>query len=91
MINQIQEDNLGNKIRSLSLPSFGLDISSGGGFYVRSLISDLARSVGGRAHMTDLMRVKQVLFFQNIYINIYIYIYIYMYIYIYIILFACFL
>jgi len=59
MINQIQEDNLGNKIRSLSLPSFGLDISSGGGFYVRSLISDLARSVGGRAHMTDLMRVKQ--------------------------------
>jgi tRNA U55 pseudouridine synthase TruB len=60
MINQIQEDNLGNKIRSLSLPSFGLDISSGGGFYVRSLISDLARSVGGRAHMTDLMRVKQV-------------------------------
>jgi tRNA U55 pseudouridine synthase TruB len=65
MINQIQEDNLGNKIRSLSLPSFGLDISSGGGFYVRSLISDLARSVGGRAHMTDLMRVKQVRFFQD--------------------------
>ena len=30
-----------------------------GGFYVRSLISDVARACGGRAHMTALLRVKQ--------------------------------
>ncbi len=41
------------------LPQFTLDIESGGGFYVRSLISDLARSVGGVAHMTALVRTKQ--------------------------------
>ncbi len=43
----------------LAWPRFGLEIESGGGFYVRSLISDLARAVGGRAHMTSLRRTKQ--------------------------------
>ena len=46
-------------MRKIELPSFGLDISSSGGFYVRSLISDLAKSRGGRAHMTDLLRINQ--------------------------------
>ena len=46
-------------LRKIELPSFGLDISSSGGFYVRSLISDLAKSCDGRAHMTDLLRVNQ--------------------------------
>ena len=59
IISKFQEDADGQKIRELNLPNFGLDITSGGGFYVRSLISDLARSCGGRAHMTDLLRVKQ--------------------------------
>ena len=59
----------------LTLPRFSLHIASSGGFYVRSLISDLARrwvsslelsitvlnlcSMQGRAHMTELMRTKQ--------------------------------
>ena len=59
LTSEFQEDLQGNKIRSLSLPSFGLSVSSSGGFYVRSLISDLARACGGRAHMTDLLRTKQ--------------------------------
>lgn len=59
MLSEYQESPLGTKSRKIQLPHFGLDISSGGGFYVRSLISDLARSCGGRAHMTDLIRTKQ--------------------------------
>jgi tRNA pseudouridine55 synthase len=59
MLSEYQEFPLGTEKRKVQLPHFGLDISSGGGFYVRSLISDLARSCGGRAHMTDLMRTKQ--------------------------------
>ena len=43
----------------IELPKFGLSISSSGGFYVRSLISDLARECQGLAHMTDLVRVQQ--------------------------------
>ena len=42
----------------IHLPHFGLSVCSSGGFYVRSLISDLARECGGCAHMTDLLRVK---------------------------------
>eukprot|EP01041_Mallomonas_annulata_P005385 gene5385-10772_t len=42
-----------------SLPYFGLNIESSGGFYVRSLISDLARECDGIAHMTALIRTKQ--------------------------------
>jgi tRNA pseudouridine55 synthase len=59
LLSEFQEDPVGERIRKIALPYFGLDISSGGGFYVRSLISDLARSCGGRAHMTDLLRTKQ--------------------------------
>lgn len=40
------------------LPEFGVTVTSGGGFYVRSLISDLAKSCGGAAHMTALLRSK---------------------------------
>lgn len=42
----------------IQLPQFGLSICSSGGFYVRSLISDLARECNGCAHMTDLLRLE---------------------------------
>jgi tRNA pseudouridine55 synthase len=45
--------------RPLEWPHFGLEIECGGGTYVRSLISDLARAAGSRAHMTALRRTKQ--------------------------------
>ena len=38
---------------------FGLDVSCSGGTYIRTLISDLARTCGGRAHMTALVRTRQ--------------------------------
>jgi tRNA pseudouridine55 synthase len=38
---------------------FRLEIESSGGFYVRTLIEDLARLAGGAAHMTALLRTKQ--------------------------------
>ncbi|CAM9138193.1 unnamed protein product [Ectocarpus fasciculatus] len=41
------------------LPEFSLDVTCGGGFYVRSLIADLAKSCGGAAHMTALVRTSQ--------------------------------
>jgi tRNA pseudouridine55 synthase len=41
------------------LPYFRLNIECGGGFYVRSLIADIARECGGVAHMTELVRTKQ--------------------------------
>ena len=44
---------------TIDLPFFGLDISCSGGFYVRSVISDIAKSVETRAHMTALLRTKQ--------------------------------
>jgi tRNA pseudouridine55 synthase len=43
----------------LKLPEFALSIECSGGLYVRTLIVDLARSLGGRAHMTALLRTKQ--------------------------------
>lgn len=42
------------------LPLLGLELECGGGFYVRTLIEDLARALGTRAHMTALERTKQV-------------------------------
>ena len=44
------------------LPEFGLDITCGGGLYVRTLIVDLARAAGGRANMKELLRTKQGMF-----------------------------
>jgi tRNA pseudouridine55 synthase len=44
------------------VPEFGLDIECSGGFYVRSLIADLAKEVNGVAHMTELVRTKQSCF-----------------------------
>jgi tRNA pseudouridine55 synthase len=43
----------------ISLPYFGLDIECSGGFYVRSLISDIGKSCDSYAHMTALIRTKQ--------------------------------
>lgn len=45
-----------------ALPEFVFDLESSGGFYVRSLISDIAKSLNGVAHMTELTRTKQGLF-----------------------------
>ena len=59
MLSEYKENPREDALRKIELPSFGLDISSSGGFYVRSIISDLAKSCGGRAHMTDLLRVDQ--------------------------------
>lgn len=42
-----------------ALPEFGLMIECGGGFYVRSVIADIATSMGSMAHMTELVRTKQ--------------------------------
>jgi len=42
-----------------TLPEFGLIIECGGGFYVRSVIADIATSIGSMAHMTELVRTKQ--------------------------------
>ena len=44
---------------NIDLPNFGLAISCSGGFYVRSVISDIAKSIQTRAHMTALLRTKQ--------------------------------
>ena len=38
--------------------TFGLDVSCGGGTYVRSLIEQLGRDVGSAAHMTALERTR---------------------------------
>lgn len=40
-------------------PEFGLDIECSGGFYVRTVIADLARACHTRGHMTQLLRTKQ--------------------------------
>lgn len=44
----------------LPLPAFGLEVECGGGFYVRTLVEDLARALGSRAHMIMLERTRQV-------------------------------
>ncbi len=44
------------------LPRFNLDIECSGGFYVRTLISDLSKQVKGVGHMTELIRTKQGIF-----------------------------
>lgn len=36
-----------------------LDVECSGGFYIRSLIADLAANLGTVAHMTELLRTKQ--------------------------------
>lgn len=40
-------------------PYFSLNISCSGGFYVRSLVHDLGKSLNTVSHMTELVRVKQ--------------------------------
>lgn len=46
----------------LTLPTFRLSVTCGGGCYIRSLIRDIAAEVGTLAHMTELERVKQGIF-----------------------------
>lgn len=43
-------------------PYFTIDVECGGGFYVRSVIADIANSCNGIAHMTKLVRLKQGIF-----------------------------
>lgn len=54
--------NLTQLIDSVHQPPthFALDVECGGGFYIRSLIADLAEKMGTVAHMTELVRTKQV-------------------------------
>lgn len=48
--------------KSLELPDFELQVSCGGGCYIRSLIRDIAAEVNTLAVMTGLKRTKQGLF-----------------------------
>ena len=43
----------------LSLPEFSLDVTCSGGTYIRSLISDIGKSLDSLAHMTSLERTVQ--------------------------------
>ncbi|XP_030060620.1 pseudouridylate synthase TRUB1 [Microcaecilia unicolor] len=43
-------------------PLFTLDVECGGGFYVRSLVSDIGRELSSCAHVKELTRTKQGLF-----------------------------
>ncbi|XP_072026538.1 pseudouridylate synthase TRUB1-like [Amphiura filiformis] len=40
-------------------PYFHLDVTCGGGFYVRSLVSDVGKAVGSCAHVKELCRTQQ--------------------------------
>lgn len=51
------EDRMSDNV--LQLPSFRLEMETSGGFYVRSLISDLGSACGTHAHMTALVRLQQ--------------------------------
>lgn len=46
-------------LHSLTLPHFEIDVECGGGFYIRTLISDMAKKLDSVAHMTELIRTKQ--------------------------------
>lgn len=46
----------------VQLPLFQLELECSGGFYVRTLVSDLAKEAGGVAHTTELERTKQGVF-----------------------------
>ena len=52
-------------LETANIPNFSLEIECSGGFYVRSLIADLARSIDSRAHMTELRRTKHGPFLLN--------------------------
>ena len=43
-----------------TLPAFEFEVSCGGGTYIRSLVRDIARDLGTAAHMSALIRTKQV-------------------------------
>ncbi|XP_047472399.1 probable tRNA pseudouridine synthase 1 [Penaeus chinensis] len=45
-------------LTSFSPPYFGLLVSTGPGFYIRSLIHDLGQAVGSCAHVRELQRTK---------------------------------
>ncbi|XP_059470865.1 pseudouridylate synthase TRUB1-like [Neocloeon triangulifer] len=40
-------------------PFFELDVTCGGGFYIRSLVHDVAKEMGTCAHITELRRIQQ--------------------------------
>ena len=41
-----------------ALPEFSLSVDCSGGTYIRSLVADIGREVGSRAHMTELVRTR---------------------------------
>ena len=51
--------DLMDEVPAQELPAFALAVSCSGGTYIRTLISDIAKLCGGRAHMTGLVRCKQ--------------------------------
>ncbi|XP_065350448.1 pseudouridylate synthase TRUB1-like [Cloeon dipterum] len=46
-------------------PHFHLEITCGGGFYVRSLVHDLGKVLGSCAHVTELRRTQQGVFTES--------------------------
>jgi tRNA pseudouridine55 synthase len=46
-------------LHSFDYPTFVMDVECSGGFYVRTLIDDVAKSLNSAAHMTALERIKQ--------------------------------
>jgi tRNA pseudouridine55 synthase len=48
-----------NMNKSVALPKFLIEVECSGGFYVRSLISDIGDQCGVGAHTTKLIRTKQ--------------------------------
>ncbi|KTG31596.1 hypothetical protein cypCar_00005024 [Cyprinus carpio] len=46
-------------LQDFSPPCFTIDVECGGGFYVRSLVDDLAKALSSCAHIKELTRTKQ--------------------------------
>ncbi|XP_067286710.1 probable tRNA pseudouridine synthase 1 [Pseudorasbora parva] len=46
-------------LQDFSPPLFTIDVECGGGFYVRSLVDDLAKGLSSCAHIKELTRTKQ--------------------------------
>uniref|UniRef100_A0A9J8AKB0 tRNA pseudouridine(55) synthase n=1 Tax=Cyprinus carpio carpio TaxID=630221 RepID=A0A9J8AKB0_CYPCA len=46
-------------LQDFSPPYFTIDVECGGGFYVRSLVDDLAKALSSCAHIKELTRTKQ--------------------------------
>lgn len=61
MLDDLNTNNIDSDVKSdtnVDCGKWSMHVESSGGFYVRTLIEDIGRAVGGAAHMTALLRVK---------------------------------